>query len=72
MGGLSLKDYGSLVKGGQSGPLVKPGVPENSLLIRKLIGDPAVGERMPTGGPYLSVETIRKVSDWIRQGALNN
>lgn len=72
MGGLSLSGYNSLMKGGESGLAVIIGSPQTSLLAQKLAGNPLVGERMPKGGPYLTEETIRKVADWIRQGAPNN
>lgn len=72
LGGLSLKDYDSLMKGGQRGVAVVKASPDTSLLVRKLRGDPQVGERMPMGGPALQEDSIRKISDWIRQGAPNN
>ncbi len=72
MGGLSLKDYNFLIRGGQSGSPVVKASPDTSLLVRKLRGDPAVGARMPSGAPALSEDSIRKIADWIRQGALNN
>lgn len=71
-GGLSVKDYNSLLKGGQNGSPVVKGDPDKSLLVRKLRGDPAVGVRMPVGGPYLSDAEISKVADWIKQGTNNN
>lgn len=70
LGGLSLKDYDSWMKGGQGGPLVIRTSPDTSLLVRKLRGDPAVGQ--PRSEHRLPEDSLRKISDWIRQGALNN
>lgn len=52
---------------------VRPGDPDNSYLVLKLEGDPRiVAERMPYGGPYLSVSEIQAVRDWIAAGAKND
>ncbi len=67
-----MRDYNSIMKGGQRGSPVIKGNPEGSLLIRKLRGDPAVGARMPAGGPYLPDGTIKQFADWIAQGAPEN
>ncbi|MDP2663060.1 MAG: c-type cytochrome domain-containing protein [Dehalococcoidia bacterium] len=72
LGGFSLKDYNSLIKGGQRGSPVVKGNPDGSLLIRKLRGDTAVGERMPQGSASLPDSTIKLFADWIAQGAANN
>lgn len=43
----------------------------NSLLFQKVnCSDPPVGERMPQGGPYLSLQQQALIRDWIVQGAL--
>ncbi len=48
---------------------VEPGRPDDSYIIQKLEGHAAVGERMPFGGPYLSVDTIALIRGWIASGA---
>ena len=49
---------------------VTPGDPDNSYLIMKLEGNPAIlGNRMPDGGPYLSQAEIDVIRRWIRDGA---
>lgn len=72
LGGLSLRDYNALVKGGQKGSPVVKNDPDGSLLVRKLRGDPGAGARMPTGAPPLPDATIKLFADWIAQGAQNN
>jgi len=72
LGGLSLKDHNSLMKGGQKGSPVVKGNSEGSLLIRKLRGDTSVGARMPPSGAGLPDATIKLFADWITQGAADN
>jgi hypothetical protein len=48
---------------------VIPGDPANSLIIKKLQGDPSVGQRMPAAGLFLSQGTINVISAWILAGA---
>lgn len=66
--GLSLDNFTRLLQGGGAGPLLVPGEPENSLLIKKLRGM-ADGQRMPLNRPAWSDEQIELVSTWIREGA---
>jgi hypothetical protein len=77
-GGLSLKAsgaYANLVNttSFNYGPLVRvvPGKPEESVLYRKLSGDPTVGSSMPPSGP-LDAATLELIRVWIAEGALNN
>ena len=51
---------------------VQPGDFANSYLYRKVTGVNITGERMPSGGPYLSDEQLRVVREWIRRGAPND
>jgi hypothetical protein len=51
---------------------VAPGDFANSYLFRKITGVNITGERMPSGGPYLSNEQTRLVREWIRRGAPND
>ena len=52
---------------------VNPGRPDESYLVRKVIGDSNItGVRMPAGEAELSAETIERIKTWIREGAKNN
>jgi hypothetical protein len=66
--------YMTLVTWYQGSPQgrIKPYDLENSYLYQKIIGNPAWGDRMPQGGPYLSDTDIAKVREWILEGALEN
>ncbi|MBI82088.1 MAG: hypothetical protein CMJ81_02740 [Planctomycetaceae bacterium] len=63
----SVSTFARLWAGGSSGPPVRPGRPEESLLIAKLKGS-APGQRMPAGQNPLPVEVIRKFETWISEG----
>lgn len=53
--------------------LVAPGRPDDSYLVVKLRGDPAIeANRMPPGGPYLPPDQVKLIVDWIRRGAPND
>ena len=69
LGGLQLKDAGSLSLGGDSGqPAVVPGMLEESEIWRRITSnDPA--ERMPPNGEGLDVEQRQLVKVWIESGA---
>ena len=60
MGGLSLKSYDDLLKGGKDGPAIIPGDPENSLIILKMAGEHAA---------KFSEEELAKIKAWIGAGA---
>jgi hypothetical protein len=50
------------MKGGESGPVIVPGDPQNSLLVQKQSGaQPHFGQLTP--------EELKLVSDWIAAGA---
>jgi mono/diheme cytochrome c family protein len=66
-GGLQLNTIVQLVKGGDSGPIVLPGKPDESLLVRKLKG--MEGARMPMGRAALPDSQIQLVATWIKEGA---
>jgi len=57
-------------------PRVKPGAPEQSYLLMKLLGTHlehrGQGARMPFGAPPLDTDTIAKVREWIASGAPDN
>ena len=69
-GGLRMDTFTRLMRGGDSGAIVTPGQGEASLLVKKLRGTAADGDRMPAGGrPALSDDSIALVSKWIDEGA---
>ncbi|MDE0737815.1 MAG: PSD1 and planctomycete cytochrome C domain-containing protein [Planctomycetota bacterium] len=65
-GGLDLTTAASALKGGDSGPVIVPGQPDNSLMI-KLISK---GE-MPPGKKWerVSPSGLKRLRDWIKDGA---
>jgi len=66
-GGLRLDSRESLLKGGESGPVVSPGHPEKSELVRA-INYEADGFQMPPTGK-LDADSIGALTKWIREGA---
>jgi Protein of unknown function (DUF1553)/Protein of unknown function (DUF1549)/Planctomycete cytochrome C len=67
-GGLSLDSHAGLQRGGNSGAVIAPGVPETSLLVRALrYQDKDL--KMPPGKP-LSSEIVLDFEHWIRSGAV--
>jgi len=69
-GGLDLDSYEGVIAGGNSGVVVAPGVPANSLLIHRLEG--TVPPTMPLGGLPLPQPDIDRIAQWILEGARNN
>ena len=67
-GGLNLSNFGRLLRGGDSGNIIKPGDGKNSLLVQRLKGEGG-GQRMPAGSPPLTKEMIAKITAWIDEGA---
>lgn len=63
MGGLDLTTYDSVMRGGQSGPIVVANEPERSLLIEKMQG---------THPAQLSESELSTVRAWIAAGAPND
>ena len=69
MSGLVLDTKAGLAKGGASGPVVLPGKPDESRLLRALrYADPKL-QMPPTG--KLSEETIADFAEWIASGAVD-
>src|SRR5262245_51390853 len=66
-GGLMVDSAGSLRKGGDTGPIIVPGEPDKSLLLRAVrqTGD----LKMPPGDKKLSDEQIALLGQWVRMGA---
>lgn len=67
MGNLRLDKPSFAIKGGFNGPAVSEREPENSLLIRKVLGA-AEGERMPMGMDPLNEEEISVLKRWVSSG----
>ena len=66
-GGLSLASAAGLLAGGDSGPAIVPGKPEESLLLAAVrYADDRV--QMPPDGK-LSAAEIKSLSEWVMQGA---
>ena len=68
-GGLRLNSLKSILKGGNSGPMVVPGTPEKSLILKRITVAKDDHRRMPPGGgEMLTTEEILLVKKWIQQG----
>jgi hypothetical protein len=66
--GLSLESYATIMKGSKSGPVVAPGDPGKSELLRRLTG--LSQPRMPaTGPPWLTDGEVDVIAQWIAAGA---
>jgi mono/diheme cytochrome c family protein len=66
-GGLSLKSYDDLMKGGQDGQVIVPGDAANSMLVQ------AIAEgKMPKRAPKLPQAQIDTIAAWVNAGAENN
>ena len=68
-GGLSLASRAGWQKGGQSGPVIVVGDPDNSLLIKAVRHAPRISA-MPPGG-QLTDREIAALALWIKQGAVD-
>jgi mono/diheme cytochrome c family protein len=65
--GLSLKTHATVMKGSNNGPVIKPGNPNDSELVKQIVsGD------MPKRAARLSDAEIKTISDWVKAGAPNN
>lgn len=67
-GGLVLDTLGGFIAGGDSGPAIVLGKPEESLLI-KAVRHTDEHLKMPAKKPKLSDDEISYLEEWIRQGA---
>jgi len=73
--GLSLENYRSLMRGGNSSRenIVVPGDPCASIIVQKVGSAPPTGARMPPGGPpFMTPAEIALLADWIAEGAHDN
>ncbi|HWB11793.1 MAG TPA: PSD1 and planctomycete cytochrome C domain-containing protein [Pirellulales bacterium] len=66
-GGLSIARHEDLLKGGESGPVVVPGKPAESLLVEYISGK---SPEMPKGAPPLAAEQVAAIRRWVEQGAI--
>lgn len=67
-GGLALDSRADLLKGGDSGPAIVPGQPDDSLLIAAVRHrDPDLA--MPAKQPKLADNVIADLAEWVRSGA---
>jgi len=65
-GGLKLDTVADMLKGGDTGPLFEPGKPDESSLVKMIIGSEP---EMPKKQPPLSVAKIQTLRHWILAGA---
>lgn len=65
--GVRLNSYANVMAGGEHGPIVVAGKPEESELVEVIDGSHE--PRMPFKMDPLSDEDIAKIADWIRAGA---
>ncbi len=65
--GLTLDSRSGLIEGGESGPAIVPGKPDESLLIQAVRGQD--GFEMPPGGRKLSAKDVATLVDWVKRGA---
>ena len=66
-GGLRLDNFRQFLNGGDSGPIIRPGDAENSILFQRLTASD--NTRMPRRRPALDKAIIDKVAKWIEEGA---
>jgi hypothetical protein len=66
MGGLRLDSREAVAKGGENGPVVNPGDPENSRLIQAIH---QTGELKMPPKKKLPAEAVDTITSWVRQGA---
>ncbi len=64
---LSLNTAAALLRGGDSGPAIVPGTPQESLLLDKITGDPP---EMPQKDNPLAKEDVAAIRTWIERGAV--
>ena len=67
-GGLVLDHRQGLLEGGDRGPAIAPGKPDESLLIQVIRHDVEDVE-MPSAAPKLDAVIIRDFEQWVRMGA---
>jgi mono/diheme cytochrome c family protein len=69
-GGLVVDDYSALLKGGDTGPAITPGKPEQSLLVHRIGLPPEDDDHMPPSDEQqLSSNEIALIGAWVEHGA---
>jgi cytochrome c553 len=69
MGGLDMSTRAGLLQGGKSGPALKPGSPDESLLVLAMRHSNDRLKMPPTGGKLQDTE-IADIATWIKDGAV--
>jgi MYXO-CTERM domain-containing protein len=68
-GGLVVDDYTALLKGGDTGPAITPGKPEQSLLVHRIGLPPENDDHLPpSNAPQLSANEIALIGAWVEHG----
>ena len=70
-GGLDLSSRDALLFGGNSGAVVLPTDPDNSILVLRVEGS-TLGDQMPLNMAELTTFEIALIRTWILEGALDN
>ncbi|MDX2284510.1 MAG: c-type cytochrome domain-containing protein [Bacteroidia bacterium] len=68
-GGLDLSSPEAIAKGGISGPVIRPGNPQESELFHRVALPAHHPKFMPTSGPALTFEQVQLLEWWIAAGA---
>ena len=68
---LRLDTVALMIRGGESGPVISPGDPANSTLVKRVTASD-IDERMPPEheGEPLTAEQVELIGNWIAQGAV--
>ena len=69
-GGFDITSFQKLMNGSAKNKVIAPGNPDESLLILKVRGEQTSGGKMPPGQRNLAPETITKLEEWIKAGAI--
>lgn len=71
-GGLNIQTRAGMLKGGHDGPVLIPGDPANSLLVRLIRHEGPANDPMPMPpkSPKLSDADIAIVTRWVKAGAI--
>lgn len=64
---LQLTTYRTLIVGSQNGPVIEPGDPDNSYLVKQIVSG-----KMPKKGDKLTQQEIDVIVAWIEAGAEDN
>ncbi len=70
--GLDLTNYQGVMRGTQHGPVVIPGDPTSSNLVRVVTGQVSPEIRMPFHRALIPAPQAQVIIRWIEQGARNN